>query len=116
MTYPEIERRRAKRYHWLVDIYCDGVEGVGIVQTANISPYGLYFNTSTVIPKGARLKLRLPVAPEAKEYLVLEAVVAYSQPKVGVGVEFINMDESKQKRLEEFIAENHQALALGEEW
>jgi hypothetical protein len=106
MSYPEAERRRAKRQEWIVDIYFDGSEGVGIAQTRNISAQGLYFDTLTVIPKGVRLKLRLPINPEAKEYLVVEAVVAYSQPGVGVGVEFVDLDEQSQERLERFINEN----------
>jgi hypothetical protein len=106
MSYPEVERRRAKRQEWIVDLYFDGSEGVGIAQARNISPQGLYFNTLTVIPKGTRLKLRLPVDPEAKEYLVIEAVVVYSQPGVGVGVEFVEVGEKERERLEKFIAEN----------
>jgi len=111
MRYPETDRRRAKRQEWIVDLYFDGAEGVGIAQGRNVSPYGLYFNTMTAIPKGTRLKLRLPVDAEANEYLVLEAVVAYSQPQVGVGVEFIEMDEKSRERLERFIAENRKSYA-----
>jgi len=106
MPYPEKERRRAKRQEWIVDLYFEGVEGVGIAQGRNVSPYGLYFNTLIAIPKGTKLKLRLPVDPEAEEYLVIEAVVTYSQPQVGVGVEFTGLDAASQQRLERFIEEN----------
>src|SRR3989442_12360006 len=112
MDNPEIERRRAQRQEWIVDLYFEGIEGVGIAQTRSISTCGLYFNTLTVIPKGMRLKLRLPIDPEAEEYLIVEAVVAYSQPQVGVGVEFVEMDEESQERLEKFIAEHRKPSAM----
>lgn len=106
MENPQIERRRAQRQEWIVDLYFEGVEGVGIAQGRNVSAYGLYFNTLTVIPKGTRLKLRLPVDPETEEYLVIEAVVTYSQPGVGVGVEFAELGEQSRERLGRFIEEN----------
>lgn len=120
MSYPNMERRRAVRHKWLLDIFYDGAEGVGVAQTQNISLCGLYFNTVTSIPKGSQLKMRLPINPEKEEYLVLEAEVAYSQPGIGVAVEFINLSEAQCLTLENFIAENRQAYAaaggmLGEE-
>jgi hypothetical protein len=111
MSYPEIERRRAVRHKWLLDLYYDGAEGIGIAQSRDISVCGLYLSTKTVIPKGSRLKLRLPVNPEANDYLVVEADVAYSQPGIGVAVEFIGLSEEDAGRLDRFIAENRKAFA-----
>lgn len=120
MSYSEMERRRAVRHKWLVDIFYDGAEGVGVAQTQNISLCGLYFNTVTSIPKGSHLQLRLPIDPEKQQYLVVDAEVAYSQPGVGVAVEFLNLTEPDRLILESFITENRQAYAaaggmLGEE-
>ena len=115
MEYPEVERRRAQRQDWIVDIYYDHSESVGIAQARNISPHGLYFNTLAVIPTGTRLKMRLPLDPEVKEYLVVDAVVAYSQPQVGVGVEFVGMSEEDKERLARFIAAGQGATVIGRE-
>ncbi|HZS04075.1 MAG TPA: PilZ domain-containing protein [Blastocatellia bacterium] len=111
MSYPDHDRRRAVRHKWLLDLYFDGSEGVGIAQTRDVSLCGLYLSTRTVIPKGARLKLRLPINPEAGQYLVFDAEVAYSQPGVGVAVEFIGVDAESSRRLEEFLTENRKAFA-----
>ncbi|HWQ32981.1 MAG TPA: PilZ domain-containing protein [Blastocatellia bacterium] len=111
MSYPETERRRAVRHKWLLDLYFDGAEGVGVAQTRDISRCGLYFSTRTVIPKGARLKLRLPLDPETNDYLVVEAEVAYSQPGVGAAVEFIGLSEEGVRKLDQFLAENRKAFA-----
>ncbi len=110
MSSPETERRRAARHKWFVDLFYDGAEGVGIAQTRDISLYGLYLGTRTVIPKGSHLKLRLPIDPERGDYLVVDAEVAYSQPGVGVAVEFVGMDEEGKRKLEAFITENRQAV------
>jgi hypothetical protein len=111
MDSPAIERRRAARHQLIVDLFCDGAEGVGIAQTRDINAHGLYFNTLAVVPKGARLKLRLPLNPERGEYLVLDGVVVYSQPKVGVAVEFEGMGEAEMKKLESFIGEAQEERA-----
>lgn len=104
MEVPATERRRSLRHQLILDLYCDGIEGVGVAQTRDINLHGLYFNTLTEIPKGARLKLRLPLNA-AKEYLVIDAEVVYSQPKVGCAVEFIGLSRICQNVLAQFIEE-----------
>ncbi len=98
------ERRRSLRHQLILDLYFDGAESVGIAQTRDINIHGLYFNTLAVIPKGRRLQLRLPLNA-AREYLVMEAEVVYSQPKIGCAVEFVGLTEEAQTVLAEFIAE-----------
>jgi PilZ domain len=104
MEVPTTDRRRSLRHQMILDLYCDGIEGVGIAQTRDINLHGLYFNTLTEIPKGARLKLRLPINA-AKEYLVIDAEVVYSQPKVGCAVEFVSLNTSTESALAQFIEE-----------
>jgi hypothetical protein len=104
MEVPSTDRRRSLRHQMILDLYCDGIEGVGVAQTRDINLHGLYFNTLTEIPKGARLKLRLPINM-AKEYLVIDAEVVYSQPKVGCAVEFVCLNESTEMALAQFIEE-----------
>lgn len=105
MEYPKTERRRSLRHQLILDLYFDGAECVGIAQTRDINLHGLYFNTLAAIPKGRRLQLRLPLNA-AREYLVLEAEVVYSQPKVGCAVEFVGLSEETQQVLSEFIETN----------
>ncbi|MBS1812368.1 MAG: PilZ domain-containing protein [Acidobacteria bacterium] len=104
MEFPQSERRRLLRHQLILDLYFDGAECVGIAQTRDINIHGLYFNTLAVIPKGAPLKLRLPLNA-AKEYLVLDAQVVYSQPKIGCAVEFLDMGAEAQQILADFIEE-----------
>ncbi len=96
------DRRRSLRHQLILDLYCDGAEGIGIAQTRDINIHGLYFNTLTDIPKGARLKLRLPINA-AQEYLVIDAEVVYSQPKIGCAVEFLGLNKATETALAEFI-------------
>lgn len=108
MEFPTTERRRAMRHQLILDLFCDGVEGVGVAQTRDINTHGLYFNTLTEIPKGARLKLRLPINA-AQEYLVIDADVVYSQPKVGCAVEFVGLSEATQNALAQFIEDSKES-------
>ncbi len=98
------ERRRSPRHQLILDLFFDGAEGVGIAQTRDINIQGLYFNSLTIIPKGSHLKLRLPVN-SSQEYIVLEAEVVYSQPKIGCAVEFLELTAEAEKILASFIEE-----------
>jgi hypothetical protein len=104
MEVPTTERRRSLRHQLILDLYYDGAEGVGVAQTRDINLHGLYFNTLAEIPKGTQLKMRLPLNA-AKEYLVLDAEVVYSQPKIGCAVEFIGLSEASKTALAQFIEE-----------
>ncbi|MFN0121896.1 MAG: PilZ domain-containing protein [Blastocatellia bacterium] len=110
MFLPEPERRRADRQRWIVDIFFDGAESTGIAQTRDISLFGLYMSTRQNLPKGARLKIRLPIDPDKSQYLVADADVAYSQAGVGVGLEFVGMTEADQILLEYFLTESKKAF------
>ncbi len=102
MEVATTDRRRSLRHQLILDLYCDGIEGVGVAQTRDINTHGLYFNTVTEIAKGSCLKIRVPINA-AKEYLVIDAEVVYSQPKVGCAVEFIGLSEVTEAALTEFI-------------
>ncbi len=104
MEVATTERRRSLRHQLILDLFCDGAEGIGVAQTRDINIHGLYFNSLAVIPKGARLKLRLPINA-AKEYLVIDAEVVYSQPKIGCAVEFLSLSEATETALAQFIEE-----------
>lgn len=111
MDSSQTERRRSLRHQLILDLYFDGAECVGIAQTRDINIHGLYFNTLAVIPKGRRLQLRLPLNA-AKEYLVMEAEVVYSQPKIGCAVEFVGLTEEAQAVLADFIEETKESRKL----
>jgi hypothetical protein len=104
MEIPQAERRRSLRHQLILDLFFDGTEWVGIAQTRDINIHGLYFNTLATIPKGTRLKLRLPLTT-TREYLVMEAEVVYSQPKIGCAVEFVGMSAEAQNILAQFLEE-----------
>lgn len=86
----------------IVDFYFEGTEGVGVAQASDLNVNGLYFNTLTIIPKGTRLQLRLPL-PESKEGVLVEAEVVYSQPQIGCAVEFVGLSKETHSALMQFI-------------
>ena len=98
------DRRRATRHQLILDLFFDGAESVGVTQTRDISTHGLYFNSLTIFPKGAKLKLRLPLN-DTREFIVLDAEVVYSQPKIGCAVEFYGLTDETRNALELFIQE-----------
>ncbi len=90
------ERRRHDRSRLIVDLHFDGGDATGIASTQDISVGGLYMNTSTELPIGAKLLLRIPFE---SDQLVVRGEVVYSNGGRGVGVQFIDMNEQAKATL-----------------
>ncbi|HZE72244.1 MAG TPA: PilZ domain-containing protein [Pyrinomonadaceae bacterium] len=92
------ERRGHDRSRLIVDVFYDGKEGTGIASSRDIGVGGLYMNTTTVIPEGSVLLIRIPL-PRGKQ-IVCNAEVVYSNPGLGVGIRFQGLTDDARARLE----------------
>jgi PilZ domain len=91
------ERRKHDRSRLIVDVHFDGAESTGVASTKDISPGGLYMTTSTEIPVGAMLALRIPIGAR---HVVVKGEVIYSNPGEGVGVKFRELSDEDRSLLE----------------
>jgi Tfp pilus assembly protein PilZ len=90
-TQLEIERRRAIRivYRDLKIMY-DGVTDWVEVRSPDLTPDGMFINTSREFRQGAHMKLRFELLQTGAVIQVM-GDVRYCLPGVGVGVEFVNL-------------------------
>ena len=95
------DRRQHDRSRIIVDVYFNGADATGIASTKDIGAGGLYMNTQKELPEGGLLTLRLPF-PEGD--VVVNAEVVYSNPGVGVGVEFHGLSEKDRATIERALA------------
>ena len=95
------ERRRHDRSRLIVDVYFNGADTTGVASTKDISFGGLYMNTQTVIPEGAPLTLRIPLAGRD---VVCNGEVVYSNPGRGVGINFQGLSDEDRAYIEAALA------------
>jgi PilZ domain len=65
----------------------------------DVSPQGMFINTSQKFPEGAVLNLNFRLALSGAE-IQTRCEVRYCQPGVGVGVEFIGMSSEATRQIE----------------
>lgn len=79
----------------------------------DMSEGGMFVYTHIPFPKDNLIELRFALK-EGEPPVVLMAQVRFLQAGVGLGVVFVNVDESVRERLRKFIEENLDAHPLGE--
>ena len=94
---PGDERRQYERSRLIIDVFFGGVDLTGVAGTKDISPGGLYMNTTAELPEGSVLTLRIPFAGHD---IVCNAEVVYNNPGRGVGVRFQGLSDADRSFLE----------------
>ncbi len=102
LTPAQNEQRRAIRIidHSLKITY-DGCSEWVDVRSPDLSTKGLFINTPHAFRKGERLKLRFELQTGTRIQTVGE--VRYCLPGIGVGVEFVHLDELARVAIQEYI-------------
>ncbi len=71
--------------------------------TANISSGGLFISTEEPIRAGTRMVVRFEL-PNKKHRVIAVSRVAYVRRGLGLGVEFLNLDDEDREEIEAYIA------------
>lgn len=100
----EQERRRAPRYPFVAtaEVLPDSSTAVIPVRVTEISLYGCYLETTDPLEEGAKANIK--IYAEGK-FFEAQATVAFSQPKVGMGVSFRNVYPHYQSVLKMWLLE-----------
>lgn len=99
------DRRRAARAP--LDLWVEEERGNELYfrRTGNVSKYGVYFEQTIPHALGTRVKLRFSLPGETDVIEAFGEIVNTPDVKdgLGMGLEFIEIDPSQQKKLEAFI-------------
>lgn len=85
--------RREPRIQFLSDVHVE-YEGTGceiLYHPPDLSPHGMFVNTSTHLPEGAVVNLRFRLTRSGVQ-VQTRGEVRYCLPGIGIGVEFIGLD------------------------
>jgi len=96
------DRRYSIRHPFAADAECmdmeAGIAASGV--TSDLSMGGCFVCTSKPLPLGSRVRLKLARRDQTVEAL---AVVRIVKPRIGIGIEFLDVDEKYQPTLERWL-------------
>lgn len=90
------DRRQSDRKKLIVDVHFEGGDATGIANTTDISTGGLFLKTNAALRVGGHLLMRVTCGGKD---LILNGIVAYSEPGRGFGISFQNMTPEKESAL-----------------
>ncbi len=88
------ERRQYERYPFREDILIDGKKSV---YSQNICEHGMFVSTLHPLEKGSLIHVTIPST------LTVKAEVSNSQPGIGMGIEFIDLNYNQKKEIKQLI-------------
>ena len=92
-----MERRTKKRFNVCFDAIWDGATGNSQARVTDLSESGCYIDSISEAVPGEILHLNIQM-PNG-EWLDLTGEVAHSQPQVGFGLCFVDLDSVQQEKL-----------------
>jgi hypothetical protein len=98
------ERRRAPRYQLVADAEISSPLSRESLKarTSDVSLVGCFMNTMYALPSGTKVRLQLK---HAGTTLMTSGAVARSEPSMGFGVSFSDMEESQRILLQKWLDE-----------
>lgn len=98
-------RRASRRVHTVekISVRYEGRTEEVAVRPPDVSPGGMFINTTQSFPEGAVLNLRFRLAISRAE-IETRCEVRYCLPGVGVGVQFVGISPEATKAIEREIA------------
>ncbi|MFY9611360.1 MAG: PilZ domain-containing protein [Blastocatellia bacterium] len=93
------EKRQTDRATLMLEVKYEGPGVRAETRISDISESGVFIDAMTPIPVGALLKLSFTL-PNGR-FIEVDGRVAHSQPRIGMGVEFINLKTEDAQSISE---------------
>jgi uncharacterized protein (TIGR02266 family) len=101
---PEIERRQHRRVRLVAQVKCEGLSREDILVTRDVSAGGMFIVAKEPLPMGSEVALSFRLG--ATDPLVsCRGKVVYSGTGLGMGIEFIDLNEETRRALQKFVDE-----------
>ncbi|HSO75910.1 MAG TPA: PilZ domain-containing protein [Blastocatellia bacterium] len=95
------EKRQAGRANLMLEVKYEGAGVRAETRISDISNVGVFIDAMTPLPVGAVLDLTFTL-PNGR-FIEVEGRVAHSQPRIGMGVEFINLKPEDARIISEIL-------------
>jgi c-di-GMP-binding flagellar brake protein YcgR len=93
-------RRQFPRASLATQIQCEGC--MALAYSRDVSAGGMFVETTVPCEKGSRVELRFHLN-DGGPVILAKAEVKYLVPKLGMGVEFVDLSPSDRERIENYV-------------
>ncbi len=101
---PELPRRQYRRVVLVTEVECEALERKEVMVTRDVSAGGMFVTARYPLPIDSYLtvtfRIRLKDAP-----ITCRARVRYTQPGVGMGIQFLDLSDEARDKLQKFVDE-----------
>ncbi len=101
---PELPRRQYRRVVLVTEVECEALERKEVMVTRDVSAGGMFITARYPLPIDSYLtvtfRLRLNDTP-----IFSRARVRYTQPGVGMGIQFLDLSDETRAKLQKFVDE-----------
>lgn len=101
---PELPRRQYRRVVLVTEVECEALERKEVMVTRDVSAGGMFITARYPLPIDSYLtvtfRLRLNDTP-----IFSRARVRYTQPGVGMGIQFLDLSDEMRAKLQKFVDE-----------
>ena len=100
----EVERRQYRRVKLVTQVQCEALERNEVMVTRDVSVGGMFINARFPFPKDSELSLTFRFHP-AEPAITCRAKVMFSNPGVGMGIQFLGPSAETCQMLQKFVDE-----------
>lgn len=102
---PEIERRQYRRVKLVTQVKCEPLSRDDLLLTRDVSAGGLFIRTKSPLPVNSEVTLSFRLGPQAPA-INCQGKVVNSLPNLGMGIQFLDLNEESRLALQNFVDES----------
>jgi hypothetical protein len=104
LVQPEIEHRQYRRVKLVTQIQCEAMDRSEVMVTRDVSVGGMFITARIPIPIDTELSITFRLYPE-EPTITCRAKVTFSRIGLGMGIQFLGLDEPSFRSLQRFVDE-----------
>lgn len=101
---PGIDKRRQRRAKLITEVKCEAMSRDELLVTRDVSPGGLFVTTKTPLPLESAVRVAFSLAAGSPA-ISCSGRVVYSMQGLGMGIEFVDLNEEGRLALQKFVDE-----------
>jgi uncharacterized protein (TIGR02266 family) len=101
---PGIEKREHRRARLVTQVRCESLGREEMLLTRDVSVGGVFVSSKDPFPTGSDIALALQLAAGGKS-LSAHGKVVYSLKGLGMGIQFLDLDDENRVTLQKFVDE-----------
>lgn len=101
---PDVDKRRQRRVKLVTEVKCEALSRDEFLVTRDVSVGGLFVSTRKPLPLESLVSVAFSLAAGSPA-IACNGVVVYSMQGLGMGIEFVDLNDAGRATLQKFVDE-----------